>query len=51
MADLKAAGFTRLTTRIYPDARHETLNETNRDEVIGHILSFLDARVPAASSV
>ena len=30
---LKAAGFTKLTTRIYPGARHETLNETNRDEV------------------
>ncbi len=40
--DLKAAGFTRLTTRIYPDARHETLNETNRDEVTRDLIAWLD---------
>ena len=39
---LKAAGFTRLTTRIYPDARHETLNETNRDEVTRDLIAWLD---------
>jgi alpha-beta hydrolase superfamily lysophospholipase len=42
---LKAAGFTRLTTRIYPGARHETLNETNRDEVIGDLIAWLDGAV------
>ncbi len=42
IADLKAAGFTRLTTRIYPDARHETLNETNRDEVTRDLIAWLD---------
>ena len=40
--DLKAAGFTKLTTRIYPDARHETLNETNRDEVTRDLVAWLD---------
>ncbi len=40
--DLKGAGFTRLTTRIYPDARHETLNETNRDEVTRDLIAWLD---------
>jgi alpha-beta hydrolase superfamily lysophospholipase len=45
MADLKAAGFTRLTTRIYPDARHETLNETNRDEVTRDLIAWLDGVV------
>ena len=40
--DLKAAGFSRLTTRIYPGARHETLNETNRDEVTGDLIAWLD---------
>ncbi len=40
--DLKAAGFTRLTTRIYPGARHETLNETNRDEVTRDLIAWLD---------
>ena len=43
IADLKAAGFTKLTTRLYPGARHETLNETNRDEVIGDLIAWLDA--------
>jgi len=45
IADLKAAGFTRLTTRIYPDARHETLNETNRDEVTRDLIAWLDGVV------
>jgi alpha-beta hydrolase superfamily lysophospholipase len=40
--DLKAAGFTQLTTRIYPGARHETLNETNRDEVTRDLIAWLD---------
>ena len=39
---LKSAGFTKLTTRIYPDARHETLNETNREEVTGDLIAWLD---------
>lgn len=30
-----------LEERIYPDARHEVLNETNRGEVIGDVLAFL----------
>jgi alpha-beta hydrolase superfamily lysophospholipase len=42
---LKAAGFTRLTTHIYPGARHETLNETNRDEVTRDLIAWLDAVV------
>jgi alpha-beta hydrolase superfamily lysophospholipase len=40
--DLKGAGFTRLTTRLYPGARHETLNETNRDEVTRDLIAWLD---------
>jgi alpha-beta hydrolase superfamily lysophospholipase len=39
---LKRAGFTRLSTRIYPGARHETLNETNRDEVTRDLIAWLD---------
>ena len=42
---LKAAGFTKLTTRIYPGARHETLNETNRDEVTRDLIAWLDGAV------
>jgi alpha-beta hydrolase superfamily lysophospholipase len=42
IADLKAAGFARLTTRIYPGARHEPFNETNRDEATRDLLAWLD---------
>ncbi len=42
---LKSAGFTRLTTRIYPGARHETLNETNREEVTRDLIAWLDGVV------
>jgi alpha-beta hydrolase superfamily lysophospholipase len=45
IADLKAAGFAKLTTRIYPGARHETLNETNRDEVTRDLIAWLDGVV------
>ena len=45
IGDLKAAGLTRLTTRIYPDARHETLNETNRDAVTRDLIAWLDGVV------
>jgi alpha-beta hydrolase superfamily lysophospholipase len=44
--DLKAAGFTELTTRIYPGARHETLNELNRDEVARDFIAWLDGIEP-----
>jgi alpha-beta hydrolase superfamily lysophospholipase len=42
---LKSAGFTQVTTRIYPGARHETLNETNRDEVTRDLIAWLDGVV------
>ncbi|HKN27432.1 MAG TPA: lysophospholipase [Roseiarcus sp.] len=41
----KGAGFTRLTTRIYAGARHETLNEMNRDEVTRDLIAWLDGVV------
>jgi alpha-beta hydrolase superfamily lysophospholipase len=41
----RAAGLTRVTTKIYPDARHETLNETNRDEVTADLVAWLDGNV------
>jgi len=31
-----------LSVRVYPGARHEVLNETNRDEPIGEIIAFCD---------
>lgn len=36
-----AAGLTDITLRLYDDARHETLNETNRDEVTGDLLAWI----------
>jgi alpha-beta hydrolase superfamily lysophospholipase len=43
-----AAGLTDVTVRTYPDARHEILNETNRDEVIAELNRWID-RVVADS--
>ena len=40
----RAAGLD-LTTKIYPDARHETLNETNRDDVTADLIAWLNAKV------
>jgi alpha-beta hydrolase superfamily lysophospholipase len=44
----QAAGLTDLTIRIYPGARHEILNETNRDEVIAALNSWLDRVVTSS---
>lgn len=44
----RALGLTDLTAKFYPGARHEVLNETNRDEVMADIAAWLDARAPAA---
>jgi alpha-beta hydrolase superfamily lysophospholipase len=37
-----------VTVRTYPVARHEVLSETNRDEIIGELISWID-RVLASS--
>ncbi len=50
IGDLEAGGFTRLTTRIYAGARHETLNETNRDEVTRDLIAWLDGVAPAQTN-
>lgn len=36
------AGLERVHTKIYPGARHETLNETNREEVTTDLLAWID---------
>jgi alpha-beta hydrolase superfamily lysophospholipase len=38
----QAAGLTDVTVRTYPDARHEILNETNRDEIIAELTAWID---------
>lgn len=36
-----AAGLRRVALKIYADGRHEMLNETNRREVVGDVISWL----------
>lgn len=43
-----AAGLADVTVRTYPGARHEVLNETNRDEITGELISWIN-RVLAGS--
>ena len=38
----------RLEEQVYPGARHEILNETNREEVLDEVAGFLDAVLPRA---
>ncbi len=47
---LRRAGVQDVTLTLWPEARHEILNETNRDEVEIEIVDWLDAHlVPAAA--
>ncbi|MEU6391752.1 alpha/beta hydrolase [Streptomyces sp. NPDC046939] len=46
LEDFRYVGVTDLTWRGYEGARHEILNETNRDEVQADLLAWLDKRVP-----
>lgn len=37
----RAAGLREVECKLYPGARHEVVNETNRDEVIADVLAFV----------
>jgi alpha-beta hydrolase superfamily lysophospholipase len=39
------AGIADVSHQFYPGARHETLNETNRDQVTSDLITWLDGRV------
>ena len=41
-AGIEAVRGDDLTQRIYPEARHEVFNETNRDEVLADVTAFID---------
>lgn len=41
----RSIGLEKVSYRIFTQARHETLNETNRDEVTEHLIDWLDAIV------
>jgi len=42
------SGLTDVQVRVYPEARHEVFNETNRLEVVEDLIRWLDAHVPPA---
>lgn len=44
LANYRRYGITDVSHKFYPGARHEILNETNRDEVEADIMGWLDAR-------
>ena len=41
----RAAGLERLTVKIYPEGRHEMLNETNRAEVVADLSAWLESAI------
>jgi alpha-beta hydrolase superfamily lysophospholipase len=43
----REAGLRDVTVTVYPGARHEILNETNRDEVTADVVGWLGARARA----
>lgn len=42
----KRAGCGNLTVKLYPDGRHEMLNEINRQEVFSDVLSWMETHLP-----
>ena len=45
MRKLERAGLKQVDIRLFKDARHELLNETNRDEVYYVIFNWLNKRL------
>ncbi len=45
LIDVYRGAGLKLTTKIYPEARHETINETNRAEVTSDLVAWLKANV------
>jgi alpha-beta hydrolase superfamily lysophospholipase len=46
LVDAYLAAGLNVTLKVYPGGRHEMLNETNRAEVVGDLLAWLDANIP-----
>jgi alpha-beta hydrolase superfamily lysophospholipase len=46
---LRDAGLTDVSAKVYPDTRHEGLNEINRDRVMADFADWLDTRFPPRS--
>lgn len=45
---LRRSGVVDLTVKLYPEARHELLNETNRDDVTADVLAWIAQRLERA---
>lgn len=45
VAAYRAVGLSDVTLLAYPGGRHEVFNETNRDEVTGDLVAWLDGRL------
>lgn len=45
---LREAGVSDVELKLYPGARHELLNETNREEVFGDVARFLNKHIAQA---
>lgn len=43
----RRSGLTDVTTIVYPGARHEIYNETNRREVLADLVAWLSVRIPS----
>lgn len=46
----RRSGLRDVVLMVYPDARHEIFNETNRDEVIADTIGWLNSRLGTASA-
>jgi alpha-beta hydrolase superfamily lysophospholipase len=44
----REAGLTDVTVKVYPGGRHEMLNETNRDEVVAELSTWLERAAAGA---
>ena len=44
---MQALGIRDITLKMYPGARHEVLNELNKEEVWNDVLDWLDSKLPA----
>lgn len=48
VGQLKTRGITNITMKLYPNARHELLNETNRAEVMDDLKNWLQNQLPGS---
>jgi alpha-beta hydrolase superfamily lysophospholipase len=47
VAEYRRAGLTRVHSHLYPEGRHETLNDLDREQVTADLLAWLDQAMPS----